>query len=85
MKNVLQGLSLLSGTLSETSTDRLPSTNPANARDLLATFGCATREQIATACARAREAFAKWKRTPAPIRASVIQNFGRQADQGGAW
>ncbi|MBI4366407.1 MAG: aldehyde dehydrogenase family protein [Deltaproteobacteria bacterium] len=71
------GLSLLSGASAETSAERFPTVNPARVGDVLATFGCATPVQVATACERARAAFASWKRMPAPVRAGVLQNFGR--------
>ncbi|MBI2345579.1 MAG: aldehyde dehydrogenase family protein [Deltaproteobacteria bacterium] len=77
MQDVPKGLSFLSGSLHETSTELLPTTNPANVKDILATFGCATSAQVDMACTRAREAFGKWRRTPAPVRAGVIQSFGR--------
>lgn len=81
MAELTKGLSLLSGRVQETSAEHFPTTNPAHLRDLLGTFGCATPAQIATACQRAREAYRQWKRTPAPVRAGIIQNFGRLIEQ----
>src|SRR3989338_6053453 len=74
---VKKGLSLLSGGLEETSNAFFESTNPANLKDIVGVFGEAGPSQVEKACSRAKEAFKKWRKTPAPVRASIIQNFGR--------
>lgn len=53
------------------------SVNPANADDIVGTFGNASIEDCRDACRAARTSFAKWRDTPAPVRASVIGNFGK--------
>lgn len=77
MGDIPKGLSLLSGSVVETSPDIFPTTNPADTKDVLATFGFATPAQVEKACTRAREAYRMWRKTPAPVRAGIIQNFGR--------
>lgn len=74
MKN---GLSFLSGKTEETSSNHFESKNPANFKDIVGVFGEASATQVEKACQKAREAFKKWKKTPAPIRAGIIQNFGK--------
>lgn len=44
---------------------------------MVATFAHASRDQVKTACERSRKAFASWKKVPAPVRAGIIQNWGR--------
>ena len=78
MKN---GLCVLSGGLEETSSETFESINPANIEDRVGIFGCAGREQVENACGLAGLAFKAWKKTPAPIRAGVIQNWGRLIEQ----
>ncbi len=53
------------------------STNPANTRDVLAVFTEASKEDIRGAADSARRAYRKWASTPAPVRAGIIQNFGK--------
>ncbi|MBI2344110.1 MAG: aldehyde dehydrogenase family protein [Deltaproteobacteria bacterium] len=65
------------GSAQERSTEIFESRNPACHADVLGVFGCATREQIAKAGARAEQAFTAWRKTPAPVRAGVVANFGR--------
>lgn len=67
----------MSGEACASSSETFVSTNPANISDELGVFGCATREQVRKACERSREAFAAWRRVPAPVRAGIIANFGR--------
>lgn len=70
-------IALLSGSVTQDGTETFQSTNPAHAKDVVATFAHASREQVRLACERARAAFQKWKKTPAPVRAGIIQNWGR--------
>lgn len=74
---VKKGLALLSGSVEEIGKETFESKNPANLSDVVAVFGMASVAQIEKACAHAREAFARWKKTPAPVRAGIIANFGR--------
>lgn len=53
------------------------STNPANREDILGTFANATIEECREACLAAKKGLEQWKRTPAPIRAGIISNFGK--------
>src|SRR3989338_1277914 len=74
---VKKGLSLLSGGLEETSNAFFESTNPARLSDTVGVFGIAGKKEISNAVHQANTAFEKWKKTPAPIRAGIIQNFGK--------
>lgn len=53
------------------------SINPANQDDIVGTFANATLDECRSACEEARKGFVKWSRTPAPVRAEVISNFGK--------
>jgi aldehyde dehydrogenase (NAD+) len=53
------------------------STNPAAFDSVLGTFADASKDHCIDACKKAREAWKQWRQTPAPVRASVIENFGR--------
>jgi aldehyde dehydrogenase (NAD+) len=46
--------------------------NPADTRDLIGLFPASNSEDAATAVSAAREAFPKWKATPAPRRAEIL-------------
>lgn len=70
-------LAWLSGDQHASHTETFVSRNPARISDALGVFGCATRDQVVHACVHSRQAWRTWKRTPAPVRASVIANFGR--------
>ncbi len=70
-------ISLLSGSVMQEGADTFTSTNPARHADVVATFGHASREQVKLACERAHAAFQTWKKVPAPVRAGIIQNWGR--------
>ena len=72
-----KGLAVLTSSAEETSPDRFESKNPSNLKDSVGVFGCAGQKQIEKVCLKAKEAFKTWKKTPAPVRANVIQNFGR--------
>lgn len=74
---VTRGLSLLSGSLEETGKELFESINPANLKDVVGVFGAAGKTQVEKACLRARAAFKNWKKTPAPVRAGIIANFGK--------
>lgn len=69
-------LCLLTGAREETGKELFESKNPANLKDIVGVFGCATQKQIELACLKSREALRAWKKTPAPMRAGIIQNFG---------
>lgn len=51
------------------------SVNPADTRDILNTYSSANKDVCREACENAKRAFKTWAQTPAPVRASVIQNF----------
>lgn len=53
------------------------SVNPANVSDVVGEFGVANKAQVEGACELSKKGFSAWKRLPAPVRASVISNFGR--------
>ncbi|MBI5299587.1 MAG: aldehyde dehydrogenase family protein [Deltaproteobacteria bacterium] len=74
---IKKGLSLMTGKVEETGQGQFESTNPSNLKDVVAVFGIATEAQVEKACVKAKEAFKKWKKTPAPVRAGIIQNFGK--------
>lgn len=57
------------------------STNPADVRDIVAEVGEADEEWVRRAAHSARAAFPAWSRTPAPVRAGIIQNFGVLLEQ----
>lgn len=51
--------------------------NPADARELVGLFPASTDEDVEAAVAAAREAFPKWKATPAPKRAEMLYKLGQ--------
>lgn len=53
------------------------SLSPVNKDDVVGVFANATIEDCRQACKSAHGALEKWKSTPAPVRASVIENFGK--------
>lgn len=64
----------------------LASVNPADKRDIVATFGEADKATVRQAAQAARQAYKGWAATPAPVRAGIIQNFGRLVeDNKEAW
>ena len=54
-----------------------PSINPANKKDVIGVFTESGKDQVREAAHAARKAYKTWSQTPAPVRASVIGNFGR--------
>lgn len=59
------------------SQNQFKSLNPADTRNVIGIFSSADKENCRDACVAAREAFDGWSNTPAPVRASVLQNFAR--------
>jgi aldehyde dehydrogenase (NAD+) len=55
---------------------RFENRNPADRRDLIGTFPSSGAEDVARAVASARRGFARWSRTPAPVRGQVLQRIG---------
>ena len=55
----------------------ITSLNPADLTDIVGVFGEADKGLVSDAAAAARRAFRTWARTPAPVRAGIVQNFGR--------
>ncbi len=53
------------------------SVNPANIQDVINTYSSAPKNVCREACEVAKSAFPAWANTPAPVRASVLQNFAR--------
>lgn len=68
--------SIISGKKNEGS-NIFSSLNPANRNDIVGTFANATLDECKLACEQARIGFLKWSKTPAPVRAEVIANFGK--------
>lgn len=58
-----------------------PSINPSNKNDILGTFANASAKECRLACEQARIGFQKWSKTPAPVRAEVIANFGKSIEK----
>jgi len=50
--------------------------NPADTRDCVGRFPVSTKEDVDRAVASAREAFDRWRRTPAPRRAEILFRLG---------
>ncbi|OLE54826.1 MAG: aldehyde dehydrogenase [Acidobacteria bacterium 13_1_20CM_3_53_8] len=50
--------------------------NPADTRDVVGRFPVSTKEDVDRAVAAAREAFDRWRRTPAPRRAEILFRLG---------
>src|SRR5216684_2269475 len=50
--------------------------NPADTRDIIGRFPLSTRQDIIDAVNAAREAFNRWRRTPAPRRAEILFRLG---------
>ena len=74
---IKKGLSTLSGKKEETGSETFGSINPSNIKDILGIFGVASKDQVEKACQKAKAAFKTWKKTPAPVRAGFIANFGK--------
>jgi len=53
------------------------SVNPANTGDVIGEFSSSDKNVCRDACNAAKDAFSGWSKTPAPVRASVLQNFAR--------
>src|SRR5215510_730721 len=51
--------------------------NPADTRDVVGVFPSSTAEDVDAAVNAAREAFQKWKATPAPKRAEILYRLGQ--------
>ncbi|KAB8027778.1 aldehyde dehydrogenase family protein [Fluviispira multicolorata] len=68
--------SIISGKKNKGSS-HFTSVNPANREDILGTFANATKDECREACINARKGLEQWKKTPAPVRAEIIANFGK--------
>ncbi len=51
--------------------------NPSDLEDLVARFPEGTKDTLRKAALKAREAFAEWSRTPAPVRGQVLFNLAK--------
>jgi alpha-ketoglutaric semialdehyde dehydrogenase len=67
---------IINGNL-EDSAEQFLSRNSSKLSDVIGEFPMASKDQLRAACRAARAAFAKWSRTPAPIRGEVIGNIGK--------
>src|SRR5262245_54225400 len=55
----------------------LENRNPADTRDIVGVFPASTAEDVDAAVDAAREAFPKWRATPAPKRAEILYRLGQ--------
>lgn len=63
----------INGTWVESSSGKIvPNINPANTDEVLCHVPLSTREETRAAIAAAREAFPKWRSTPAPVRGRLV-------------
>ncbi|MBD2776477.1 aldehyde dehydrogenase family protein [Iningainema tapete] len=62
--------------LSAVSAETLPSSNPANSREIVATFPRSATADVDAAIAAARQAYRTWRLVPAPARAEYIFRVG---------
>src|SRR5215211_4866390 len=51
--------------------------NPADTRDIIGLFPVSTAADVESAVAAAREAYPRWKATPAPRRAELLYRLGQ--------
>ena len=58
--------------LSSRSSESIPNINPADTDEVLGQTPLSTREEARQAIAAAKEAFPKWKSTPAPVRGKLL-------------
>ncbi|MBI5215526.1 MAG: aldehyde dehydrogenase family protein [Ignavibacteriae bacterium] len=58
--------------IESTSGKTVPNVNPANTNEILCNTPLSTREEAKAAIAAAKEAFPKWKATPAPVRGKLM-------------
>ena len=56
---------------------QLVSRNPADLEDIVGIFTSASKDDVRAAGLAARRTESSWKMTPAPVRAGIIQNFGK--------
>lgn len=68
---------LISGQNITSDNNIFQSQSPSNLEDIVGTFASADKSVCEAACQSARAAFPSWSATPAPVRASVLQNFGQ--------
>ncbi len=69
------------GGRSVTSPSTFASRNSSRLDDVVGHFPEATKDQVREACVAAREAFATWSRTPAPIRGQLIGQLGKALER----
>src|SRR5881396_780516 len=63
--------------IESSSTKTVDNVNPANTDDVIGTNRQATREEARAAVDAAAEAFAGWRRTPAPSRGKIVAKAAR--------
>src|SRR5690554_455182 len=71
----------LIGWRSVTSPSTFASRNSSCLDDVVGYFPEATKDQVREACVAAREAFATWSRTPAPVRGQLIGQLGKALER----
>jgi len=74
----LYGYNIINGQEKEAkSGERFDSFNPSFLKDKVGSFPSSSEEDVEEACIAAKEAFAIWKNTPAPVRGGIIGNIGK--------
>lgn len=68
---------IISGREFSSEANIFQSLNPSDKRDIIGTYSSAEKTTCREACHVARDAFQAWSSTPAPVRASVLQNFAQ--------
>src|SRR5215208_2397626 len=62
--------------LSKKNSRKTAAANRADTRDVVGSFPLSTREDVHAAVDAARDAFDRWRRTPAPRRAEILFRLG---------
>lgn len=60
----------------ENARDKFLSLNPSYLKDVVGEFPVGTEKDVEEACLVAREAFKKWRATPAPLRGEIVGKIG---------
>ncbi len=81
MKTVDLGFSALIDGKWEKGTQELISSNPGRYDEIVAVFSEANADQVRRAWTSARSVQKSWAKTPAPVRAEVILNFGKLVEK----
>jgi len=62
-------------------TKEFQSINPADSRDVVAVFAEADKVTVREAAQTDRQTFKAWSKTPAPVRAGIIGNYGKLVER----